>query len=389
MRIDVLAIPSRFDALSHFSEMLQKAIKRSGIDSTLHSIEQPFNRLLNHLRKNPPDAVVSFNTAFNITAKGLLQKGVSIPQISLFVDWPTYFPQLFQPKVMDDPNFIAGFVDRDCCDFMREVGMERTFFFPHAIEQESVSCNLPLNKRDWDLVYPGSFINPYTDLSFWKNSLSPKLFQFLEATVERSLRSKTVPLVAMLQNGLEKEEPFIAELEDKQIAFSSLASSVMTVTRGLDRINLLNAVDGTIHVFGEARLWLPLLQDKSKFIFHPPIPFKAISTIFQQSKFVLNCMPMFKHGLHERILYAIANGASIITQENGILPSLFKDGEGIYYYDPSNYKGVNDQIKKALSNEPLRLQHAIHARTYIRENHTWDHRVQLLLSILKGMSLNR
>ncbi len=96
--------------------------------------------------------------------------------------------------------------------------------------------------------------------------------------------------------------------------------------------------------------------------------------IMKDTKIVLNMMPWFKDGSHERVFHAMRNGAICLSDPSGYLRERFQDGETILYYDLKDLDTVVSKIQEILQDEE-RAQAIVKAAFDASAQDTWKHRL--------------
>lgn len=74
----------------------------------------------------------------------------------------------------------------------------------------------------------------------------------------------------------------------------------------------------------------------------------------RQSKLVLNVMPWFKAGTHDRIFNTLLSGACPVSDKSKWLEEKFKDKEDIAFYDLDALEALPTLIGELLQNDSMR-----------------------------------
>lgn len=385
MRIDLFKnTKSQHEVLAHFTKGFQEALKRVKIDSDTYDIlQQPEEEILASFVKKPPVCTAGFNV---LISEHSFFEPLGIPHISLIVDSATYYPEL-----INLPHTLACFVEQDSCEFIRLFGHTKTMFVPHAIEREVVSPALDTeiveSKRDLEIVLTGSFIDVEELYKKWKEIFSKKAVKFLDDIVESTLASSSLCHTLACLQALQTNQEVVEEIKGKEFPIFDIINSVEKVIRGRDKISLVNALHGSdLHIFGSVRDeegWKGAC--KNGFVFHKAVPFKDLFALYKRSKIVVNSMPSIKNGYHERIFYGLAAGASVLTNENVLVPSTFEEGQALLYFLAPQYDAITKTVHTALKDEKKRLQDVLKARECVRASHTWDSRVALIQEAVNAL----
>ena len=102
------------------------------------------------------------------------------------------------------------------------------------------------------------------------------------------------------------------------------------------------------------------------------------------SKIVLNCMPWFKKGSHDRIPNAMMAGAVSVTDPSEYLKEHFEDKKEIFYYNLEEIDKLPELVKSILGsadeNEALRES----AYNKAVEGHLWKYRADEIIDAMSG-----
>ncbi len=374
-RIDLFCSPSnqQYGVQRAFSEGLQKSLLRLGIASSL--LDE--SKILEELVKNKPDCTAGFSVT---VGKHSSAEPLGIPHLSMILDSATYFPELLQ-----NPNAIVSFVDEDSVGFFKMLGVKYVFNFGHAIDKDLLDENTLNEKRDLDVVMMGSYIDADAILAIWKDLLSTDAQNELLNIAERVLASPTLSHLQAFVELIEKKGDFEKELLAKSIQFFDMLNSLDQYIRAIDRRSIVEALDRPVHIFGAKQyieLWQKSVKDPKKLIFHPEVAFKELPALLKRSRIVINSFPMFKRGLHERLLMALSCGASVLCNDNVLVQKTFGKSSAILKYLFPDYAKANQLIEACLQDEQARLKAVFDTHPTIREKHTWDVRAHALLTIL-------
>ncbi len=370
-RIDLFTFPNahQYGVQQAFSEGLQKSLERLGVASSLYPYKElGAGSVLAALVQNSPDYTVGFNVTVGQYSP---LEPLGIPHLAIIIDLACYFPELFRNQ-----NALAAFVDEDSVGFYKMLSGKNAIYLPHAIDKELIVEQN--SKRDLDIVMCGSFMDAEDIANTWDNLLSEKNASRMRSMAECVLASSHISPLQVFVEEVNAKGEFEKELLDKAIDYFDLLTSLDQYIRGIDRIRILQAIERPIHIFGPTS-WKKYLQNA---IFHPEVPYKEVHTIFRRSKIIINSFPMFKRGLHERLLLALASGASVLHNKNLAVQQAF--GELLPYLAP-DYKGVNASIETALSDEEARYAKVSATHTTIKSQHTWDERAKQLITFLSTL----
>jgi len=377
MRIDLFEnTKSRYEVLSYMTKGLHNALRRLGIRSTCLDIAGcSREKIREALRRGKADYTLGLNV---LVDRDFLPM---CTHIAIFVDHMAW-----HQNALSCPEMVAAFVDKSSSELFTLCGHARTLFLPHAVDQEWCRQKLPSAARDFDIVMAGSFIDGDEIMKKWKRQFSKKLYTLCRDVAEEALTSPQNHM-AILLYALRAQPDLLAEIGKKKIPLYGLVTSLDLVIRSFDKIRLLNALEGyKIDLFGlkeEHAKWKRVLR--GNITYHEALPFEELIEIFSRSKIVVNSLATIKYGIHERALYALAAGSSVITNENPFISLYFPPSRAMLFWDAKKPDTLAERVKRALSSEAVRLGDIRRARRIIAQHHTWDVRLRELLRALSAL----
>ena len=372
-----------YESKRYFVEKLAEAMERHGIKTMTMDVQQKVfgSESMQSIREFAPDFTCSFNS-FEPMEKGLyLWDYLQIPHVSFLVD-----PSFYSTTLINSPFSILTCVDRSDCDAVRSNKFENVFFWPHAVEKELAADN---EKRVYDVVLLGSCYDYESLRVAWQQRHPVSLNRVLDDAIDIVFSNEQASLAQALVMAWEA-----SKLDPRGVDFATLYYYLDNYTRGKDRVELLRSIkNAKVHVFGELSAdnavgilgWKPYLASNSNVTIHPPTLFGEGLKILKQSKIVLNSMPFFRDGSHERIFTGLACGSLPITSESKYLREQFTHGQDLLFYQSKNREAVSGMIDELLSNETKRSDMAAKGREIVMQRHTWDQRVEELLKVLPPM----
>lgn len=364
---------SRYHVLHYFTKKFHEAIVRSGVQSRLFPPPTNANlpNIVSSLIKNPPDCTLAFNGLLPDSKGQFLADTLQIPHVACLVDAPNHFLNLIKSAYT-----MIGCIDLSFCDFFQELSFPQTFFFPHAVAAEDAS--LIEKKREYDVVMLASNMDFERIRKNWKKRYPHPLCQVLDDAADQVLSDTTTTHLQAFFHLI--NTPYAQKNIDLK-RFNSIAilSELEDYIRSKDRVELLRAVEGIpVHLFGQKQGWKPYLRKNSTILLEGQVSFTQVQDILQRSKILLNSMPNYKHGAHERIFSGLIQGALPVTNKNVFMERHFQDKQNIAFYRSKHWHEVPSILHAYLSNENLRSKVALEGKLKVMKEHTWDQRVQSL-----------
>jgi hypothetical protein len=372
---------SQFGVLDSFKKSLQKALRRQSIDSKTynHLVQTPGN-ILAGLAKNTPDCTAGFNA---IMPPNSFWEPLKIPHLSIVVDSACYYPNLLHCK-----NSIIAFAEEDSCIFFQMLGKKEVFLLPHAIDKKWLEP-FENKKRDLDIVMCGTFYDPEECRRAWKEHISNEAQEKMEIMAQKVLASPSLSHLEIFSQEVAEDSVFAKELEMQGTSLFGLMGSLEHYLRAVDRIEFIKAIDKfAVHIFGpkeDEAAWKSVLPSKNNIYFHEAVSYDELPSLFRRARCVLSSIPTIKRGLHERLLLALSQGASVLTNENIFIPKVFPQKNAVINVLSPHYRAANALLAEVFRDEEARLQEVLSLSQTTLKKHTFDARVELLQEVLPEM----
>lgn len=106
------------------------------------------------------------------------------------------------------------------------------------------------------------------------------------------------------------------------------------------------------------------------------VDFEETAKWMANAKIVLNVMPWFKDGLHDRIPTSMHNGAICVTDKSSYIEKHFQDDEDIILFDLERLGELSGKIKGLLENPEKAANIAVAGRKKAQKTYTWERLVQ-------------
>lgn len=377
-RIDVL-LPgsSQYHVLHHFTRKLYEAFVRRGLHCRLLEYSDQLDLLL---REDLPDLTIGFNGCPRDDEKRLFCDLIKVPHLACLVDPPYHYTYL-----LPSPYTMISCDDRMGCLLLSEMGFDRHFFMPHAVEQE---LNTDFHEeRLFDVTLLATFIDFEVRRRLWKKKYPPLVCQALDQAIEITFSDQGISFIDAFDQALAEIHQKHGPKPVKEISFIELLTELESYVKGRDRIQLLMAIqDVPIHIFGgtsEKMSWKRYLaKKKSPIRAYGPIPFERALEVMQKSKVLLN--PSLKNcdGVHERAFAGMASGALVLTNPSRYLSKHFTEGENILFYRHLQPEKTNAWVHHYLDHPDEREALVERGRKKVFEYETWDQRVSTILEFV-------
>lgn len=370
MKIVFLTYYNPYHAVEYMTKQLTEALIRKGFDVQIISYEEKAT-LIKYFEGEEPFLFCSFSGIHADSLKQLVHFRNQHRWLYLRLD-PI---DANNNTLIDVPELYIGHVDKYECNYLKKrFPKTHVKFFPHAVDPY-LNFNEDEN-RPYDLVFCASSYDHETVLKKIQ-TLNPRDQKFVFNCIARYQRDPEVTVNELIANEPPEHLNRLRYLIDAYV-------------RAKDRFDLINSItDVQIHLVGgtgfdseqfPVRGWSEIFWDKSNVTVYPAMDFEETFKMMRRSKIVLNTMPFFKNGTHERVFNSLALGALPLTMKNKWFEENFVDGEELVFYEKDR---INEQIAEILKDESKRREIVRRGREKVMRDHTWDNRADQIIEWLK------
>ena len=376
---------SKYDTLCVFSDELGKSLERLGYQVVTVDLndETDTNQKINMLASVRVKAFIGFNgigAGVRLSDGAYLQDVLNGPYYGFFVDHPVYqYNRLATPI----QNMNAFVVDESHVDYIRlhHTDIQKVQMIPHGgIVQTEIQ---PYEKRKKDVVFFGSFVRPEKILEQVDRLPEQGLTDIVYNVIQRMLTDFQIT-IDMAFDAMLQENAINLSPEDYH-SFMSYIRLADTYVRQYFRYLIIKTIAEAgikIELYGEG--WSDLqCNAKENLIIHEPVSCREACEIMNDSKIVLNVMPWFKKGSHERIFMAMLSGAVCITDESTYIDQEFADNVEIITYSLKRLAELPMKIEYLLKDAGAAGNVAEAGRRKAEEFHTWDNRAEKIVSYME------
>lgn len=379
-KLKILFVEGFFEALDLFAEEFRKSYELMGHKTYLINPNNVDFGYLSQIVNEGIDIVFSFNyvcIALILGNEYLVSK-LSCPIISYNVDHVFFSTEKLE-KIFTSKRFYQIVVDRDDLKYLNNFSGLKTsnYFLPHG--GISVAGEYKeLKDRSIDILYLGH-TKQYRKADYELfNLCADEMLKY----PEMSCYDVVLESVKVL-TGAEEEKEAVDKIT--RLQFDALLASEL-VALGEYRIKILEELAKTgenIEIYGEDWLDTPLSNYKNVNIHKLIHPYECLEKMLD-SKIIVNSMPWFKDGSHERILNGMLAKGIVVTDESKWINENFVSGTDCFIFKLNELSKMADSVKKILSNID---DYQIVADTGYKKAvaaHTWSHRAVELIEILEA-----
>ena len=372
---------SQYDTLRVFSDQIKNELEKLGnivtvFDLTDKNVTQTIQAEVN----NKVDGIISFN-GIGVETK------INGMYLSEFFDTRFYayivdhaMRHVSRIEVpMNNMNVIA--VDYDHCCYVNEYIKSVTNSYMIPLGGMEADVKVPFDDRSIDVLFTGSYVNPAENL------------KQLEGHSDIIKNVAYGEIDCMLNNsGLSEEEAFYKYFNDNNLSemcdaiqdFMIELVEIDSYVRNYRRHRLIETIVNAgikINVYGNG--WENFkCENRENLIIGSAVNYYENLNLMANSKIVLNIMPEFKKGTHDRVFCAMLNKAVCLTDKSTYNVENFTDGEDIVFYDVDNMAELPNIINWILNDTELAKKIALKGYENADKNHRWSNRVEAFLETL-------
>jgi hypothetical protein len=279
---------------------------------------------------------------------------------------------------------VTGWVDATHPDAVRALGFaHRAFFLPHAGPEPARMT--PFADRDIDVFFAGSLEEPL-ERGAWRDAhpnVPSAVSEAIFDTVELIEASGKPVLPAFLDMLTHRQ---VAPAQLTREAFAALVTLVLKIAEAKRRLEILQALPESLRVAVAADYLPNALRDRPNLRYLDYIDdFDRIRALMERARIVLNTTMKFPAGSHERIWYAMAAGAVVLTDYSAFMKCDFCDGESILYLPQKHIEPRNlAPVAETIADTTKLARMAQSALTNYQRRHTWAKRAPLLIEAMRA-----
>lgn len=299
---------------------------------------------------------------------------------TILIDPPNY---LHERLKQIDSDFMVSCIDKRHVSYIDRYykNIPFTCFLPHGGIAGGVPVHVQYKDRRYDVVMFGSLQNidmVNTVVTSLKKEYDPLITDILE----NAMHDPSADLNILVSNSLRK---FGFEFDSDMFReFMYRIRAIDTLRRYYKRISLIKGLieNGIcIDIWGTG--WEQFsgeLIDSSLLRLHGSVNYEEAKYIMSDSRILVNDMPPYYEGSHERIFSAMQCGTIVATDKSTYLEECFIDDKDILFYDTNDIGTLATRIQ-ALFSDHLKAQNLINNALQLSVSHTWVSRAETILEI--------
>ena len=375
----ILLVEGVFDTLDLFTDEFVNTFEYLGYECCVHNYkkEDSYAKMISFISKARVDFVFFFNnTGLGIDAP-MNKKIVSIlkcTKINILVDHPAFTLKAVK-EYLQNNDFVECVVDRDHVKYLDEYKgiVTRNRFIPHGGKALNIEIK-PLSQRKIGVLYVGS-TKKYPKLP---DELNEKCLE--EMILNPNMSSiEAIKKVVMEEYSIEESDVDLLPNDVFEVLHQN-----EWVALGFYRTETIKALVESgikVNVYGLGWDQVDFANNPNLIIGDLLTPFECIEKMYD-SVIVLNSMPWFKDGTHERIFNAMLAGSIVVTDKSKWLEENFIDGENIISFDLKKIDKMVNRVEKIIANVDEYQSIADEGYKTAVARHTWSHRALEVINMM-------
>lgn len=378
----IILIRGTWETLDVFSKGLESYFAETGAEVFVLDTKElliSLGKLYDFIQK-PVDAVITFNNVglnIELTPREKLWNQLDFLCINILVDHPVCYLQELQ---MAPKKTVAICVDKNHVHFIKRYfsNIMATHFVPHGgmlWKKEQISWQ----ERDIDVLYAGGLPRDVA-AGYIPQNLNEicgiNSEELCDKVLTALITNTKCTLETAIENYFRKQQIEVADEQLLQYIRLFRFLDVYAISYYRERaIKLL--IENGIHVTLYGPGW-----EKCEWIshpnleYHPNVPPEEILTLMGRAKIVLNSMPNFKNGSHERIFNGMLAGAVVVSDTSRYLEEEAEGKNFLYLYELKKQHELPEMITHILEHPQDAKQMTERAYKVAVEHHTWQKRAQ-------------
>ncbi len=373
-----------------FIDEFKKALEKSNVDVEVLEVmdENSAEKLLPTIFHKHFDAVIDFNS---VLSRAQDDEGTYFPDLldapffNYIVDHPM-FHQLYLEAPVKNMHAIA--VDKNHVAYINKYipSIKSAHFLPLGATKSNLEAKYEDKKID--ILFSGTYMPSNEHLYFILN-LPDKLKKANLNLIEymESDRTKTLEQAVL---DLDLQDKFIDEKFPTNPLHPFYRVDYYMRTKTRERL-----IDGLL----KAGIKLDIVGSdwenyktpyKNQIHFYKITSYRNSLQLMANSKITLNVQPLFKAGVHDRVLNSMMNKSVAVTDTSSYIEENFEAKKDLLLYNPEKIETLANDLTVLLENPSKQLEITTSAYDKIMKNHTWEARskelIKIILSVLAPTS---
>lgn len=385
MKKRIIVFKGSFDSLIFFAEQLAKSFEVLGYTVLITDMKDT-NSTLEQVYEfaEPGNTVAIFfnHGGLNLLTKDgkILWNEIDADCYNWIVDHPMYY---HEPIIFPIRKCTFLCVDQYHQKFIERFygGKRKSYFLPLA------GCSLiddpiPFAQRSMEILFTGAYLVD-DSIELHTAGLSEGLADIWRECFFGLCRQTTMTIEQAIEHCLKEKGIYLSDedLRDTVRLFKDMDGMLRSRARA-NVIKTLADHDIKVYVYGEGWEYLDCRQEN--LVIHPRVSFEESVRLAADAKIVLNVMPWFKAGVHDRVYTAMCNRSVSLTDGSEYINKQLTDGQNVIFYTIDELEKLPEIVNQYLGRPDLLEQIAEKGYSFARNEESWLGRAKSLSKIFEG-----
>ena len=376
-----------YDSPYYFIDRCASHFKNAGWDVEIFDSSRCPLTELDSLSGRRFDAILDFNSALprlDTTENIQYLDTIDAPFFNYILDHPLFHHDSLKFNLK---NYHVICIDIDHVNYIKK-------YYPHIRSVSflplagSSSDDIPFDKRSIPLLFSGTYTSPESVMELineYSGSLKEEMHSIIEILLENPSLTCEEALKILLKNYNASEEDinFPVRMHSYFLAYTYVCA--------LFRKNIISELVKAkipMTIIGHGWRHVKELSKAEHVKIFPPVSFADTFSYMADSKMVLNIMPWFKNGLHDRIFSSMLCKSVCLTDDSACLNEYFDISKDLILYDINRLDILGDIVSDAFK-DGEKLQLTAQNGYKKASLHTWEAHCRKLSEIFKVTLINR
>lgn len=376
-----------YESNTAFIDEMVKGLHKRNVEVEICEVmdEESAPMVLERLCGKHYDACIDFNA---VTPRAVFDDGtffldtVDAPFFNYIVDHPFYHHPILEIPLK---NYHVLCLDRNHVSYIKQ-------YYPHIksahfmpLGSMKAMIDLPFEKKQIDLLFTGTY---YMTDDVYMNQIKTHPIaeqKDMQDIIDLMFSEPGLTMEACLQkvlqdSGRELDTAGFAEMMNRyhQAEF---------YVRAHNRHKLVDIIlEAGIPLTIIGNKWDRYESPYRKYLtLKEPVDYSLSLEMILHAKMLLNILPNFKAGIHDRVLSAMCNGSVSITDTSTYLTEQFQDGKDIVFYELNQMEQLPEKILELQKDEEKMLKIAQNGFRKVQSGFSWDERIDEILKIISNL----
>ncbi|MCR5784417.1 MAG: glycosyltransferase [Eubacterium sp.] len=367
-----------YDSPFYFADQMAYYFAKMGWEVDVFDSDRQKMQSLDDYSGRSYDAIVDFNSilpGLDTTENEFYLDTIDGPFYNYILDHPLYHHDMIKVNLKNH-NII-------CVDENHKKYIER--WYPNIkkcitmpVAGSAPSSPILWEEKTTDLLFTGTYTDPSYILDM-VHDLGKELEDDITELIKRQKEDLDKPLEDIFEEfAKEISSPAsIIRFPLRMHAYFPVDTYITALVREL-AVKELAQSGQKITLAGHGWEKAAFLKGLDNVTILPPVKFSEQFDLMKDSKIVLNVMPHFKAGCHDRIFSTMLSNSVSLSDESKYFDDNFTRGKDIATYSIKNLRELPNKVSSLLSDGKNLKAMAENGRKLCESAHTWEHHCRLL-----------